>query len=89
MPLDRFINSLPGFKYLSKPEWHGEPGYLHYKANYQLLVDSRADFNRMAYVHANSGVYNMTPADHSGQDESARVMVSIQHGNWVLEPLGK
>lgn len=40
-------------------------------------------------LHANSGVYNMTPTDHSGQDESARVMVSIQHGNWVLEPLGK
>lgn len=34
---------------------------------------------------ANSGVYNMTPTDHNGQDDNARVMVSIQDGKWVLE----
>lgn len=47
-------DEIPGFEYLSKPEWHGEPGYLHYEANYQLLVDNLADFNHMAYVHANT-----------------------------------
>lgn len=34
---------------------------------------------------ANSGVYNMTPSDHNGQDDNSRVMVSIQDGKWVLE----
>ncbi|HWK61374.1 MAG TPA: ABC transporter substrate-binding protein [Eoetvoesiella sp.] len=36
---------------------------------------------------ANSGVYNMTPTDHSGQNDYARVMVSIQNDKWKLEPL--
>jgi len=36
---------------------------------------------------ANSGVYTMTPTDHSGQNDYARVMVSIQNDKWKLEPL--
>lgn len=46
--------AIPGFHYLSEPEWVGEPGYLHYQANYQLLVDNLADFNHVAYVHPNT-----------------------------------
>lgn len=38
---------------------------------------------------ANSGVYNMTATDHSGQNDYSRVMVSVQNEKFVLEPLGK
>lgn len=33
---------------------------------------------------ASHGVYNMTPNDHLGLDQRARVMVTIQDGNWKL-----
>jgi len=33
---------------------------------------------------ATQGVYNMTPADHSGFDERGRVMIQVKNGNWTL-----
>ncbi|HET7031854.1 MAG TPA: ABC transporter substrate-binding protein, partial [Casimicrobiaceae bacterium] len=33
---------------------------------------------------ATQGVYNMTPADHSGFDRRGRVLVTIRDGKWVL-----
>ncbi len=46
--------AIPGFEYLSKPEWHGIPGYLHYNANYLLITDNLADLVHIAYVHTNT-----------------------------------
>lgn len=31
-----------------------------------------------------SGVYNLTPADHNGEDERARVLVQVVNGEWRL-----
>ncbi len=33
---------------------------------------------------ARIGVFNMTPSDHNGLDNRARVMVKIENGKWVL-----
>jgi len=33
---------------------------------------------------ATQGVYNMTPADHSGFDERGRVLVTVKDGKWEL-----
>tara|TARA_R110001583_G_scaffold127717_1_gene279479 strand:- start:1361 stop:2512 length:1152 start_codon:yes stop_codon:yes gene_type:complete len=30
------------------------------------------------------GVYNMSPADHSGFDDRGRVMITVKDGNWAL-----
>ena len=35
---------------------------------------------------ATQGVYNMTPADHSGFDQRGRVLVTVKDGKWVLVP---
>lgn len=35
-------------------------------------------------VAATQGVYNMTPADHSGFDERGRVMITVKDGQWKL-----
>jgi len=32
------------------------------------------------------GVFNMSPTDHAGLDERARVMVKVQDGKWVYQP---
>jgi phenylpropionate dioxygenase-like ring-hydroxylating dioxygenase large terminal subunit len=39
------------FPYLQDPAWKGLPGYLHYKANYLLIVDNLSDFAHLAFVH--------------------------------------
>ena len=38
--------------YLHDPAWRGMPGYLHYDANYLLIVDNLSDFAHLAFVHA-------------------------------------
>jgi vanillate O-demethylase monooxygenase subunit len=40
--------------YLDDPEWTGIPAYLHYDANYLLIVDNLSDFNHLAFVHTNT-----------------------------------
>jgi len=40
------------FPYLRDTGWRGHPGYLHYDANYLLIVDNLADFSHLAFVHA-------------------------------------
>ncbi len=37
--------------YLASPAWRGIPDYLHYEANYLLIVDNLADFSHLAFVH--------------------------------------
>jgi vanillate O-demethylase monooxygenase subunit len=39
------------FPYLRDPAWRGRPGYMHYKANYLLIVDNLSDFAHLAFVH--------------------------------------
>jgi phenylpropionate dioxygenase-like ring-hydroxylating dioxygenase large terminal subunit len=37
--------------YLEDPGWKGIPAYLHYDANYLLIVDNLSDFAHLAFVH--------------------------------------
>jgi vanillate O-demethylase monooxygenase subunit len=37
--------------YLRDPQWKGIPAYLHYDANYLLIVDNLSDFAHLAFVH--------------------------------------
>jgi phenylpropionate dioxygenase-like ring-hydroxylating dioxygenase large terminal subunit len=37
--------------YLTDPRWKGIPAYLHYDANYLLIVDNLSDFSHLAFVH--------------------------------------
>ena len=39
------------FPYLRDPAWRGMPDYMHYKANYLLIVDNLSDFAHLAFVH--------------------------------------
>jgi phenylpropionate dioxygenase-like ring-hydroxylating dioxygenase large terminal subunit len=37
--------------YLASPAWRGVPDYMHYRANYLLIVDNLSDFAHLAFVH--------------------------------------
>jgi vanillate O-demethylase monooxygenase subunit len=43
--------SIIDFPYLSDPRWKGIPDYLHYDANYLLIMDNLSDFAHLAFVH--------------------------------------
>jgi len=38
--------------YLRDPAWRGVPDYMHYDADYRLIVDNLSDFAHLAFVHA-------------------------------------
>ncbi len=40
--------------YLRDPAWRGTPGYMHYAADYRLIVDNLSDFAHLAFVHTNT-----------------------------------
>lgn len=39
---------------LHEPGWRGLPGYMHYDANWLLIVDNLADFAHLAFVHTHT-----------------------------------
>lgn len=40
--------------YMRDPRWKGIPSYLHYDANYLLIVDNLSDFAHLAFVHTHT-----------------------------------
>jgi phenylpropionate dioxygenase-like ring-hydroxylating dioxygenase large terminal subunit len=43
---------IPDTYALDHPAWRYRPGYLHYRANYQNIVDNVLDFSHLSYVHS-------------------------------------
>jgi len=39
---------------MGSPDWRGLPAYLHYDANWLLIVDNLSDFAHLAFVHTNT-----------------------------------
>ncbi len=56
----------------------GEPGTLAFR---EALRDALEKTHDLVGVH---GVYTMTPANHNGMDERARVLVQVTDGQWRL-----
>ena len=46
--------SIIDIPYLRDPAWRGVPDYLHYEADYRLIVDNLSDFAHLAFVHTRS-----------------------------------
>jgi vanillate O-demethylase monooxygenase subunit len=47
---------IPDYEPLSNPAWQGlpTPAYMHYDANWLLIVDNLSDFSHLAWVHTNT-----------------------------------
>jgi vanillate O-demethylase monooxygenase subunit len=50
-PAKADVSQIVDFPYLRDPAWKGLPGYLHYDANYVLIVDNLSDLAHLAFVH--------------------------------------
>ncbi len=46
------ISKIPHLPWLDDPAWTVAPGYLHFAANYQLIIDNLLDFTHLVYLHA-------------------------------------
>lgn len=44
-------DEIADFFWHASPDWRMKPGYLHYQANYKLIVDNLLDFSHLAFVH--------------------------------------
>jgi vanillate O-demethylase monooxygenase subunit len=66
--------------YLADPAWRGEPGYMHYDADYRLIVDNLSDFAHLAFVHTHTlggseeYAFRTKPVEVERQPEGFRVV---------------
>jgi phenylpropionate dioxygenase-like ring-hydroxylating dioxygenase large terminal subunit len=44
-------SKIADFFWHSHPQWRMKPGYIHYQAHYQLVVDNLLDFAHLSFVH--------------------------------------
>jgi len=68
-----FVNAVPTALKKAKP------GTKEFRAALRDAIEETKE------LYASQSVFNMTPTDHLGLDERARVMVRIEDGKWVLE----
>ena len=55
-----------------------KPGSVEFR---RALRDALEGVNNAPAAH---GIFNLTPNDHQGFDQRARVMVTIENGTWKL-----
>ncbi|RTE65306.1 ABC transporter substrate-binding protein [Amphritea opalescens] len=56
----------------------GKPGTAEFRSALRDTLEISKE------VPSTQGVYNMTPADHSGFDERGRIMITVKDGKWAL-----
>jgi branched-chain amino acid transport system substrate-binding protein len=57
-----------------------QPGTPEFRA---ALRDALEGLKEVAGAH---GIFSMSPTDHLGLDQRARVMVKIENGTWKVQP---
>lgn len=74
---------IPDCHFQDDPEWASIPAYIHYKADYRLILDNLLDFSHLTYVHENT---------LGGSNEIARIRPRVEqtaHGvrltRWYLD----
>ncbi|HWI86454.1 MAG TPA: Rieske 2Fe-2S domain-containing protein, partial [Sphingomonas sp.] len=45
---------IPDCHHQDSPEWNSVPKYMHYKADYRLILDNLLDFSHLTFVHENT-----------------------------------
>lgn len=72
------------FEPLRNPDWRGfaEPAYLHYDANWLLIVDNLSDFSHVAFVHTNTLGGSEAYAYTSVPEEIERLDTGFRMERW-------
>lgn len=60
---------IPDCHFQDDPAWASIPAYIHYKADYRLILDNLLDFSHLTYVHETT---------LGGSDEIARIRPTVE-----------
>ena len=80
-PADANPDDILDFFWHESPEWRMKPGYIHYQANYQLIVDNLLDFSHLSYVHPTT---LGTPANADTQANVERHDHGLKITRWYI-----
>lgn len=73
---------IPNTFSLDSPNWRMKPGYVHYDANYLLVVDNLLDFSHLTYVHPDT--LGGTEALASERPSVRRIDNGVNVERWVI-----
>ena len=75
------------------PQWRMKPGYIHYQANYKLIVDNLLDFTHLAWVHPTTlgteSAANLKPGIERNTDGLGSLTISRWYLNDEMPNLHK
>jgi len=74
------IPSIPG---IDEPDWDVKPGYLHFKADYRLVLDNLLDFSHLSYVHP--GTVGGTARIAQARPKIERLETGVHIERWMLD----
>ena len=77
---------IPDCHYQDDPAWASIPAYLHYKADYRLILDNLLDFSHLTFVHENTLGGSSTIAEVRPKVE--RVGDAVRLTRWYLNEPG-
>lgn len=80
-PAEANPDDILDFFWHDSPEWRMKPGYIHYQAHYQLIVDNLLDFSHLSYVHPTT---LGTPANADTQANVERHDHGLKITRWYI-----
>jgi phenylpropionate dioxygenase-like ring-hydroxylating dioxygenase large terminal subunit len=75
-------SKIPDLAWLDDPAWRITPGYLHLKANYQLLTDNLLDLTHVSYLHKRTLAGD--PREATTPQETELLPNGVRAGRWML-----
>jgi phenylpropionate dioxygenase-like ring-hydroxylating dioxygenase large terminal subunit len=76
-------SKIPDLPWLDDPAWTLAPGYMHVKANYQLIIDNLVDFTHLVYLHARTLAGD--PREATLPVKTERTSDGIHVSRWLLD----
>ena len=76
-------SKIPNLYWLEDPNWATTPGYIHLRANYQLLVDNLLDLTHVSYLHQSTLAGD--PREATTPTRTERLQDGVRVGRWLLD----
>lgn len=74
---------IPDLPWLQSIKWATTPGYIHMKANYQLIIENLLDLTHIRYVHKTT--LSGDPREATTPSKTERLSDGVRIGRWMLD----
>ena len=82
-PAKADASKIPELPWLQDPKWAITPGYIHMKANYQLIIENLLDLTHIRYVHRKT--LSGDPREATTPSKTERIAGGVRVGRWLLD----